>query len=138
MLHDDVLLVIFDFYLEEDIYDFERYGRQTIEEWITLAHVCRRWRSVVFQSQRRLNLRLLCTPETPARNLDIWPPLPLVIHDSYQNGTSGVDNIIAVLEHNDRVCQIQVRYSLQLDYFTNSMRKPFPELKNLQLDGGLE
>ena len=74
MLPDDVLLEIFDFYVDEDI--------GTIQEWITLAHVCRRWRSVVFQSPHRLNLRLVCRPTTPVRNtLDIWPPLPLIIYE---------------------------------------------------------
>jgi hypothetical protein len=50
MLPDDVLLKIFDFYVDED---FEPYGEQRIEVWKTLAHVCRRWRSVLFQSPRR-------------------------------------------------------------------------------------
>jgi hypothetical protein len=60
MLPDDVLLEIFAFYADEDMNeDFER-----VEEWKTLAHVCRRWRSVAFQSPRRLNLRLLCTPDS--------------------------------------------------------------------------
>ena len=36
-----VLLEIFEFYVDED---FEQQP-----EWITLAHMCRRWRSVVFQ-----------------------------------------------------------------------------------------
>src|SRR6266852_9305133 len=103
MLPDDVLLKIFDFYMDED---FEPYDEQRIE-WKTLAHVSRRWRSVVFQSPRRLNLRLLCTPKTRARDIDIWPLLPLIIHDSYGIlTTSHVDNTIAALEHNDRVRQI--------------------------------
>jgi F-box-like len=140
MLPDDVLLKIFDFYVIE--YSDPR-EKQRIQEWIMLAHVCRRWRSVVFQSPRRLNLRLLCTPKTHARDiLDVWPPFPLIIRDSYdilnhQNGTSGVDNIIAALEHNDRVFQIDLRYltSSKLEYVTDSaaMDKPFPELTDLQL-----
>jgi len=61
---DDVLLKIFDFYVDEDGDKyFETFNNQRIEKWKTLAHVCRRWRSIVFQSPRRLNLRLLCTPE---------------------------------------------------------------------------
>jgi hypothetical protein len=93
MLPDDVLLGLFDFYADEDVdEDFEpslrvkakQKQKQRIEAWITLAHVCRRWRSVVFQSPRRLNLRLLCTTKTPARDtLDVWPPLPLIIQESY-------------------------------------------------------
>jgi len=136
MLPDDVLLKIFDFYVDDDVKQLEE---ERIEEWITLAHVCRRWRTIVFQSPRRLNLRLLCTPRTRTRDiLDAWPSLPLIIHDSYGIlKTSGVDNIIAALEHNDRVCQIQLRCysSSQLRYVTNSaaMHKPFPELTDLQL-----
>jgi hypothetical protein len=143
MLPDGVLLEIFDFYVDEDVHkdldgDYER-----IEEWITLAHVCRRWRGVVFQSPRRLNLRLLCTPETPARDiLDIWPPLPLIVqdlNDFYYDDTSGVDNIIDALGHSDRVCQIDLSCLTRskLEYFTDSapMHKPFTELTDLQLSG---
>ena len=140
MLNDDVLLEIFDFYLDEDIY--EPLAPFEIIHWITLAHVCRRWRSVIFQSPHRLNLQLLCTPETPARDtLDIWPPLPLVIldHGEFRDNQSRVDNILAALEHNDRVCKIHLRverYSgSELECFTNSaaMQRPFPELTHLRL-----
>ena len=115
--------------------------KQRIEKWITLAHVCRLWRSVVFQSPRRLNLRLLCGPNTPARDtLDIWPPLPLIIryvgsisHDE----PSSVDNIIAALERDDRVCQIKLNFysSSHMGYVADSaaMQKPFPELTDLLL-----
>jgi hypothetical protein len=133
MLPDDVLLGIFDFYVNEDT---------DVEEWITLAHVCKRWRTVVFLSPRRLNLRLRCGPETPVRDtLDIWPPLPLSVHDAifdYKLEQPDLDNIVAALEHNDRVCQIQFyRFSSsQLEYHVaNSafMQKPFPELTDLLL-----
>ena len=141
MLPDDVLIEIFDFYLDKNLDGyFEPFEGQMA--WIRLAHVCRRWRNVVFQSPRRLNLRLLCTHKTRARDiLDVWPPLPLLIHDSYYMnvivGISGVDNIIATLEHKDRVCQIIIgRLTNSLfEYFTRSaiMQKPFPELMDLRL-----
>jgi hypothetical protein len=144
MLPDNVLLAIFNFYVDEDVdEDLESFGKQRIEEWITLAHVCRRWRSVVFQSPRRLNLRLVCTTKTRANTLDVWPPLPLIIRDFddiFDDNPSSVhvDNIIAALEHNDRVRRIQL-YSFsssELEYITDSaaMQKPFPELANLRLD----
>ena len=77
MLPDDVLLEIFDLYVDEDLYEGESYE---IEVWQTLVHVCRRWRRVVFGSPRRLNLRLVWTPGTPARDmLDVWPSFPLLI-----------------------------------------------------------
>ena len=135
MLPDDVLLDIFDFYVDKYF-----TSTKSIEKWITLTHVCQRWRSVVFQSPLRLNLRLLCTHKTRVRDtLDVvWPPLPLVIHhveDITDDGQSCVDNIIAALERNDRVCQISLNcLRNSLEYFTNSaMQKPFPELIDLHL-----
>ena len=128
MLPDDVLLRMFDFYVEQDMDQI--FEKTRIEEWITLAHVCRRWRSVVFQSPRRLNLRLLCTSKTYVwDSLDIWPPLPLAIH-AVDNERPGMYNIVTVLEkHNDRVCQIKLTpESSELEYF---MHKPFPELTHL-------
>ena len=137
MLPDDVLLEIFNFYV---IQGFRLREKQRIEEWIPLAHVCRRWRNVVLQSPCHLNLRLLCTPQTPARDiLDIWPPLPLIICDVdhiLDDGPSSVDNIIAALEHNDRVCQIKLNFftSSELEYVMDSVAdKPFPELTDLHL-----
>jgi hypothetical protein len=125
MLPDEVLLEIFDFDFYVDKGFFVSEKRRT-EEWITLAHVCRRWRSVVFQSPHRLNLRLLCTPKTHTRdNLDIWPAfLPLIIRDvrSIFGGLpSRVDNIIPALERNDRVRQIKLvdLPSSELEYLTD-------------------
>ena len=102
--------------------------------WMTLVHVCRRWRSLVFQSPHRLNLRLVCTPKTPLS--DIWPPLPLIILDTPHDGTSGLDNIVAALQHNDRVCQIKLDCSSfpTLEYVANlaAMQKPFLGLTYLR------
>jgi hypothetical protein len=136
MLPDDVLLEIFDFYLGED--NLRYTGKK--ELWIALAHACRRWRSLVFQSPHRLNLRLVCTPNTRARDtLDIWPPLPLIISDDYgfhYEFDEPQFNIIAALEHNDRVCKIDLCLKAsELESVTDSaaMQKPFPELTDLQL-----
>ena len=102
--------------------------------------MCRCWRSVVFQSPLRLNLQLLCTPTTRARNtLDIWPPLPLIIRDNRAFGdeATGLDNIIAALEHNDRVRQIDLDCfsGPEWEYvmYSEAMQKPFPELVYLRL-----
>ena len=129
-LADDVLLEIFDFYVKE----------QRMQKWVRLAHVCRRWRNIVFQAPHRLDLRLICTDRTPARNaLDIWPPLPLIIifnHFHYFNKT-GMDDLIAALEHNDRVCRIEFNTfsSRPLRAVTGSaaMQKPFPQLTDLRI-----
>ena len=60
VLPDDDLLSIFDFYMACQI-PFGRKPIHAVDAWRALVHVCRRWRSVVFGSPRRLNLRLSCT-----------------------------------------------------------------------------
>ena len=128
MLSDNVLLEIFNFYLGEDP------GIDELEEWHILVHVCRKWRAVVFGSPRRLNLQLHCGTRNPVRQmLDVWPVLPIVIWD--WNPTRAVDNIIAALEHNDRVCQIELGRvpSLLLENVLAAMQEPFLALTSLQL-----
>src|SRR6266852_1331291 len=127
VLPDDVLLEIFDFYLHIEVEP---------EAWEPLVHVCRRWRSLVFGSPRRLSLRLLCTPKTPVRDaLDIWPALPLVVAGNVS--LSGTDNIIAALEQGNRVCQITLIdiniADWQSEEVLASMLVPFPELTDLEL-----
>ena len=105
-----------------------------IEAWQSLVHVCRRWRSLVFESPRHLELKLCCTPKTPAKDrLDIWPALPLVI-DGILTSRSGTDNIIAALEQSDRVCQVNlISSSRELEQVLTPMQVPFPELTDLRL-----
>ena len=132
MLPDDVLLETFDFYVDhmDEIYRLTGSLKRSMERWIRLAHVCRRWRSVIFQAPRRLNLRLICTDTTPAREtLDIWPPLPLII-DGCPVWMESADNINAALEHNDRVCRISLNCE-HLEYVAAAIHKPFPRLTKL-------
>ena len=129
MLPDDALLEIFDFFVEAP-----GLIKETIEEWQILVHVCRRWRSLVFGSPRRLNLRLICSNETPARDtLDVWPPLPLSIQRIVRAG--GVDDIVAVLERSNRVYNINLRNfeRSDLEIISAVMQVPFPVLTFLDL-----
>ena len=126
MLPDNVLLEIFDLYVDQE----------EIEAWQRLAHVCHRWRTVVFGSPCRLNLRLVCTPITPARDtLDVWPALPLFIRCSPTSPIENVDNIVAVLECRNRVRQIDLRAFSSSDSkdILAAMQEPFPELAHLGL-----
>jgi hypothetical protein len=124
ILPDDVLLYVFDFYLA---------GGSNVEAWHTLVHVCRRWRIVVFRSPRRLNLRIACTNETPVREkLDVWPALPIVISGAFASHES-IDDIIAALEHHDRVCQIELSLIWELEDIFEALEEPFPELTVLKL-----
>jgi hypothetical protein len=146
MLPDDVLLEIFDFHLNEhpnDHLGFDVFKIIT-ERWQTLVHVCGRWRSVVFGSPRRLNLRLVCTPRTPVRDmLNLWPSLPLFIQDSaeFVDLTEvGADEIIAALERKDRVVEICL-FSVDgsnLENILAAMQVPFPELTSLILSPNVD
>ena len=141
MLPDDVLLKIFDLYVVgyQDLHFvkavFENQdARRKIQSWQLLVHVCRRWRGLVFASPRRLNLQLYCTTGTPAREtLDIWPALPLLIQGDVSKTT--VDNVVAELEHSDRICQINLvcDTTSQIEKLWAAMQIPFPELSILRL-----
>jgi hypothetical protein len=129
MLPDDVFVEIFDFYMNK---------AKRIEAWCTLVHVCRRWRTVVFASPRRLNLRLLCTERTPVKEmLDVWPALPIKVCNvgGPMSLAGGADDIIAALEHNDRVCEISLWGvpSWLLGSLCAAMEDPFVELTDLFL-----
>ena len=125
MLPDVALLRIFDFYV----------GGARMAPWYTLVHVCRKWRTIVFGSPRRLNLRLRCSARTPVREtIDAWPLLPIVVL-GYGHATWGVDNIIAAVGHNDRICKLDllgVPYS-QMENVFAAMQQPFPALEDLRL-----
>ena len=149
MLPDEVLLAIFDFHVVAALLRSHvmptRDGTDTIhtrgnritqkgsEAWLSLTHVCRRWRNIVFGSPRRLNLHLVCTPRTRAKNT-LWPDLPLLIQGS-MSSVSRVNNVIVVLGHGNRICTIHLweLESRQLKKVLAAMQKPFPEMTNLQL-----
>jgi hypothetical protein len=108
------------------------------EEWHTLVHVCRRWRNVVFSSPRRLDLRLLCTTRRPVRaRLDVWPALPITLVGSVDPTlpVESADNILAALEHRDRVCHISLQHipNSLVGRLAAAMYVPFEELTYLEL-----
>jgi hypothetical protein len=124
MLPDVTLLRIFDFYQET----------VALGGWHVLVQVCRKWRTIVFGSPRRLRLKLYRTPGTPVKEkLDIWPPLPIEIEVNELDEDDDVDNILAALKHNDRTCGITLRGvpSSQLETILAEMQQPFPALSNL-------
>ena len=141
-LPDDVLLAIFDFYVVryQDL-DFSELrvsvcdAKARIESWQSLVHVSRRWRGLVFGSPRRLNLQLFFIPGVSSRKtVDVWPAFPLLIHGGSISEAS-VDDIIAELEHSDRICEIDIggRPNPQIEKLWTAMQMPFPELAGLYL-----
>jgi hypothetical protein len=72
------------------------------------------------------------------KKLDIWPLLPIVIKQfnlGWQ-ATPSVVNVAAALEHNDRVCAIDLWNvpSSQMGEILAAMQEPFPALTNLSLE----
>jgi hypothetical protein len=139
IIPDDVLLAIFDFYVNdfEDL-DEDLPVKDEAEVWQLLVHVCQRWRSVVFGSPRRLNLRLVCTPRTQVlETLDIWPAFPLVVYcdSDHDYPISGIDNILAALKCRDRICKIEIEDNEEFPWekVLEVMEEPFQELTDLIL-----
>ena len=90
----------------------------------------------------RLDLRIWCTPTTPARKyLGIWRALPIYVTYStdwnHPNKASNEDNTIAALEHADRVCD--VRFDVmgsEFEKISAVMRGgSAPRLRSFHLDG---
>jgi hypothetical protein len=67
--------------------------------------------------------------------LAIWPPLPIVIRGDGPSACSE-DNIIAALEHHDRVREIQLEVvpSSLVEKCLAEMQEPFPALEALKLE----
>ena len=134
MVPDLALIEIFDFYMTEAL-DFDPF-RRSREAWIILAHVCRKWRDTVFGSPYRLNVRLFFKARRSTRSmLDTWPPLPIDIWGSELRRWN-VDNIIAALEHTDRIHKIELCDSslFHAEQALAAMQKPFPSLTELAIN----
>jgi hypothetical protein len=132
VLPDDVLLSIFDFYMVNQD-SFGRKQKRAVEAWQALVHVCRRWRSVVLGSPRRLNLQLSFGSGTPGDMLEVWPALPILISASVFQDDA--DNIAAALERSDRVVEIRldIHEDPALEKVFAEMHVPFPELTSLRI-----
>lgn len=102
-----------------------------------LVHVCQRWRIIIFASPRRLGLYLICSEGTRVReNLANWPvAIPLIVNNTYHRyAPDQEDDVLAALEHSDRVHRIEI---LGTDSLLNKvakvMQKPFPALSHLSI-----
>ncbi|KAH9081474.1 hypothetical protein EDB83DRAFT_549115 [Lactarius deliciosus] len=128
VLSDDVLLKAFGFYrLSSPLH------------WQRLAHVCRKWRSIVFVSSRRLDLRLYCTPGRPVlKTLDCWPAFPIAV--KYGGSPTldppapeDEDNIVAALARCDRVNSVSLTVTSSLLEKLGTIQEPFSGLQKLVL-----
>jgi hypothetical protein len=131
MLPDEVFLDIFDFYrtccLDSSLTPFQW-------NWLLLVHVCRRWRQIVFESSRRLDLQIFCTYGRPSwKNLVMWPDLPIAVdcyfpvpyyHEAIR--------VAHALEYSDRICSFRLNLPEPLlKKMVTAMQKPFLALRYL-------
>ena len=130
VLPDDVLLIIFG-----------SYRHLSPPHWHRLAHVCQRWRRIVFASPRGLDLRLYCKPGTPVlKTLDCWPALPIVVQYGGCQVVDALtpedeDNVVAALKHSDRISSISliVTQSRSLLQKMGMVEQSFLQLEDLVL-----
>lgn len=138
VLSSEVLLEIFDCHR---LLALRTSGPVSVPwEWHRLAHVCGRWRSIIFGSQHRLNLQLVYTYKQPVRKtLDLWPALPVAIRypgpTRYRPVTSQDEgNVIAALKHPNRICELNIPVTKSLlGKSALLLRASFPALECLRL-----
>jgi hypothetical protein len=91
----------------------------------------------VFKSPLRLHLQLVCDANTPVKKtLDVWPRgIPIVIDESRSRLPLRGANIIAALQHHDRVSEIDLypTSTLLKRLYKVMKKKPYPVLTHLQL-----
>jgi hypothetical protein len=136
-LPDEVLLEIFDSHRQGiDPYDHQwRKGHV----WIILAHVCRKWRAVVFASASRLDLGVTVGPEKPDHIKTILSgPLPILIEYKCplrEITGSALWRMRAALRHHDRVRQIAFEGGwANFDKLFKATNRSFPILESLILE----
>ena len=135
-LDNDSLLQIFSCYRLEDEDDWNLQ-----HAWRKLAHVCRRWRFLIFNSWSHLDMCLLLTNDSPSLDtLSHLPPLSLIIDYSDKTRTitrKDKDNIHLGFQQHGRVRRIALlapHSSLCMWLEPNqSMSKRFPKLRDLSL-----
>ncbi|KAH9169796.1 hypothetical protein EDB89DRAFT_1391699 [Lactarius sanguifluus] len=130
-LDDDILLGIFNHYLPVARDNWKpRLG------WFELAHVCRRWRHLIYESAFHLDAYILCTKGAPVVDLlPLLPPLPLVI--AYQFTTVRAQDELEIshaLRLRNRVRRVSLRIPpSSLRKLLVLLEEPFLRLEHLSL-----
>jgi hypothetical protein len=138
-LHDEVLLEIFDSYRQSiDSYDHQWRKKYV---WLNPAHVCKKWRAVMFESTSRLDLGITVGPQKPGLIKTILSsPFPILIDYNCMDGEvtgSAFWRLRAALKHPDRVRGITFEgTSAVFDKLFKAANCPFPVLESLVLRFG--
>ena len=144
VLDDDSLLNIFYLYRPSFLGEGEKYfdrvrgGKLRWKQgrwWFSLAHVCQRWRNLIFGSASYLRLSLVCTNGTPVADmLQFSPPLPLTVDYRSENGITAEDEegLLLALEHRDRIRHLRLFLpGRDLEKFVMAIDEEFPILEYL-------
>ena len=147
VLPNDVLLRIFSCHrsLHQKCryhYTDPRLPLSVTWKWHRLAHVCRRWRYLIFASPHHLGLRLAIThtpsskPRMPVS--DLWPVLPISIWSGvcpwWRLFPKQEDEVVSALKHPDRIHEIKLIMSdSMLEKSATLMEASFPALESLHL-----
>ena len=147
MLDDDSLLNVFYLYrpflLGEDDDDEDNRlfggngGWDRGRWWYKVAHVCQRWRNIVFGSAAYLGVSLVCTNGTPVADmLANSLPLPLVIDYSFDEDSDitaeGEEGAILALNQYDRVLRVRlIMPATSLQKLITTMGDEYPILEHL-------
>ena len=135
---DELLLEIFDSYRQAiDHYDQE-WSREYV--WFNLAHVCRKWRAVMFASVSRLDLGISVGPEKPVQiNTILSCPWPIFIdYMLMYRDIAGIALLrmrAVLMHHHDHGRKISFGGTrANFDEFFNVADRAFPLLESLSLD----
>ncbi|KAH9970517.1 hypothetical protein BGW80DRAFT_1329751 [Lactifluus volemus] len=124
-LPDEIIIEIFDFHRLVALDD----ASSGPWKWHRLAHVCQRWRSLIFASPRRLELRLE-DPGFLARLAYRYIVPPHIT----TSGPQDENNVIVALKHSERICELDLTIAKTLWSTSDvSMSAPFPALEHLRL-----
>ena len=141
IIHNEILLLIFHFvratYLDpiHEDHKWRDEARWRLSWWHPIVHVCRNWRFVAFASPNFLDLKLVCSHETPLELIGIWPPFPIIIKNTNRSLMPEDYDFDAAFVHRDRICEIKIYLSSsQLQRLAPMMQEKFPALTHLGLD----
>ena len=104
--------------------------------WHTLAHVCRRWRDLIFSSIRHLKARLILPRKSPKTPPNSWPALPLSVwYSGNANYMPWEQEADIAFKNSDRIHEISLPMMIGLLFWRLVCNKSLPELECLTLYG---
>src|SRR5712675_1553472 len=135
-LPNELLLLIFSFH--RLLFGEGNRPPSAAWRWHTLAHVCRRWRDLIFSSIRHLKARLILPRKSPKTPPDSWPALPLSVwysgNANYMPWEQEAD-ILTAFKNSDRIHEISLPMMIGLLFWRLVCNKSLPELECLTLYG---